>query len=297
MAAGSIHGSRAPSREAPVPGGGEMSDEIQHETGEPMRRLPLFPLPVVLFPGAAMPLHIFEPRYRQMVARCIEYDRKFGLVYHDPDRMGPFGMEPDRVGTIAEIGEFQILPDGRSLLVATGGPRFRIVDGIESDTLYYEALVEPFHDDTEEEEELMPRRQRSLTLFEALVERIHDDEDAGEATSGADADPREGSEAEGGDETPGDAGPEAAPPGVAPTEAEEGFAGERRNGTADSVPRPESGLDPAEEISFQLAARIRIDPLWQQSLLEIRHESERLSRLDALLSRVLDASSGGENGW
>lgn len=249
-----------------------MSDDTRDETGEPLRRLPLFPLPVVLFPGAAMPLHIFEPRYRQMVARCIEYDRKFGLVYHDPDRMGPFGMEPDRVGTIAEIGEFQILPDGRSLLIATGGPRFRIVDGIESDTLYYEALVEPFHDDTEEVEELLPRRLRSLTLFDAVVEQIQDDDEGvdGSASAG------NGMEKEGGPE-------------------EEGFAGESRNGTPDSVPRPENELDPAEEVSFQLAARIRIDPLWQQSLLEIRHESERLNRLDALLSRVLGGGIEGED--
>ncbi len=39
-----------------------------------MRRLPIFPLPVVLFPGGPMPLHIFEPRYRQMVAHCVEGD-------------------------------------------------------------------------------------------------------------------------------------------------------------------------------------------------------------------------------
>lgn len=250
------------------------------DTTEPLRRLPLFPLPVVLFPGAAMPLHIFEPRYRQMVARCLEYDRKFGLVYHDPDRMGPFGMEPDRVGTIAEIGEFQILPDGRSLLVATGGPRFRIVDGIESDTLYYEALVEPFHDEGEGVEQLMPRRQRTLTLFEAIVERIEEEEDQDGVEGTAEVPAR-------GEDSTGDA--------KGSTGDEEGFAGESRNGTPDSVPRPNAGPDPAEEVSFQLAARIRIDPIWQQSLLEIRHESERLDRLDELLSRVLEASTGGED--
>jgi hypothetical protein len=107
-----------------------------------MRRLPLFPLPVVLFPGAVIPLHVFEPRYRQMVARCLEFDRRFGLVYHDGDRLGPWETAPGRVGTVARIGEFQVLPDGRSLLLAHGEERFRIVDGIESDAAFLEALVE-----------------------------------------------------------------------------------------------------------------------------------------------------------
>jgi Lon protease-like protein len=138
-----------------------------------MHRLPLFPLPVVLLPEVVMPLHIFEPRYRQMVARCLEFDRRFGLVYHDPDRMGPFQMEPGRVGTVAEIGEFRILPDGRSLLLAHGRGRFRIEDGVESDTLYYEAVVSNLSDEGPEDEEALVRvRQRSLDLFAAALERL-----------------------------------------------------------------------------------------------------------------------------
>ena len=112
----------------------------------PRYRLPLFPLPVVLFPTAAMPLHVFEPRYRRMVARCLEYDRRFGLVYHDADEQGPFLTEPGRVGCVAEIESFQPLPDGRSLLLARGVERFRIDDGIESEEPYYEALVSPYAD-------------------------------------------------------------------------------------------------------------------------------------------------------
>ena len=65
-----------------------------------MRRLPLFPLDVVLFPGELLPLHIFEPRYRRMVARCLETDHRFGLIYHDSDRLGPFLMEEGRVGAL-----------------------------------------------------------------------------------------------------------------------------------------------------------------------------------------------------
>ncbi|MEQ9399245.1 MAG: LON peptidase substrate-binding domain-containing protein [Longimicrobiales bacterium] len=142
-------------------------------TGAPPRRfrIPLFPLPVVLFPTAAMPLHIFEPRYRRMVARCLEYDRRFGLVYHDSDDLGPFMMEPGRVGCIAEIESFQPLPDGRSLLLARGVERFRIEDGIESDEPYYEALVTPYPD-LDAALGLLQRRERSLTLFESVIETL-----------------------------------------------------------------------------------------------------------------------------
>ncbi len=134
-------------------------------------RIPLFPLPVVLFPTAAMPLHVFEPRYRRMVARCLEFDRRFGLVYHDPDEEGPFLMEPGRVGCVAEIEEFRPLPDGRSLLLARGIERFSIEDGIESGEPYYEALASPYRD-VVGPGDLADRRQRSLELFEAVVERL-----------------------------------------------------------------------------------------------------------------------------
>lgn len=138
-----------------------------------MRRLPLFPLPVVLLPQSTMPLHIFEPRYRKMVARCLERDRKFGLVYHDPDRMGPFEMETGRVGTVAEIGEFRLLPDGRSLLFAHGEERFRIEDGVESDTPYYEAVVSELPDEPcPDPEALVRSRRRSMDLFATVLDRF-----------------------------------------------------------------------------------------------------------------------------
>ncbi|TVP47096.1 MAG: hypothetical protein EA350_06025 [Gemmatimonadales bacterium] len=232
-----------------------------------MRRLPLFPLPVVLFPGAVTPLHIFEPRYRQMVARCIEYDRRFGLLYHDPDRLGPFERTPGRVGTVAEIGEFRILPDGRSLLLASGIERFRIVDGIESDTKYHEALVETMTDGDDDpgpepgtgpgfdlsgqgngdgeggtrprvpdagsrEEALMRRRQQTLSLLEVVVDRLG---------------------------LPGDE-VEAIPP-----------------------------MDPAEEVSFRVASLIQTDPMWQHGLLSLTQEPARLDRIDALLRDALAA--------
>jgi Lon protease-like protein len=137
-----------------------------------MRRLPLFPLPLVLFPGAPIPLHVFEPRYRQLMAHCIEGDGEFGIVYHDPDRHGAFRNDAERVGCVARILKFQPLPDGRSLVLCRGLERFRIADGVESDAAYYEALAEPYGDETEGDVRLVPRRRRSIGLFYRVLGEV-----------------------------------------------------------------------------------------------------------------------------
>jgi Lon protease-like protein len=94
------------------------------------RRIPLFPLPeVVLFPGTLLPLHIFEPRYRAMVADALEGDRTIGMAMMKPgwERAGAtppiFG-----VGGAGRIVEFEALPDGRSNIVLEGEFRYRILD-------------------------------------------------------------------------------------------------------------------------------------------------------------------------
>lgn len=138
-----------------------------------MRRLPLFPLPVVLFPGATMPLHIFEPRYRQMMAHCLERDRRFGLVFHDPDRAGSFCAD-GQIGCTAEILKFQPIPDGRSLVLVRGGERFRVEDGIESEALYYEGLVEDYADQASDRSELLSRRRDVAALFGLVVDQLAD---------------------------------------------------------------------------------------------------------------------------
>lgn len=138
-------------------------------------RLPLFPLPTVLLPGMLMPLHIFEPRYRQMVDDRLQRDRRFGLIYHDWDEQGPFLSEAGRIGCVGQIGEHQALEDGRSLIVIEGVERFRIEDGIESDTLYFEGLVTPLPDTTVMRgEELATRRRESIALFHSVVASLSD---------------------------------------------------------------------------------------------------------------------------
>lgn len=133
-------------------------------------RLPLFPLPVVLLPGAHMPLQIFEERYRDMLRDTLEGDGRFGMVYHDWDEEGPFVFEEGHVGCVAEIREHQRIEDGRSLIVIEGIERFRIIDAIESDSLYFEGLVGPYRDSTEMHgDELEARRLESMGLFHSVV--------------------------------------------------------------------------------------------------------------------------------
>jgi Lon protease-like protein len=121
-----------------------------------------------------MPLHIFEHRYRAMVARCREESRPFGLIYHDPDVHGPFLIEEGRVGTEAHIEVFNALPDGRSLILVRGGERFRIRDGIESDEPYYQAVVESYLDrpSAASAGTLAERRRRSTELLRRAVQAV-----------------------------------------------------------------------------------------------------------------------------
>ena len=87
--------------------------------------LPLFPL-TVLFPGTVLPLHIFEPRYRQMIEACQRENKPLGIVLPKPE--SEFMREvPYAIGTMAEIHNLEQLEDGRYTLNAVGIKRFRIL--------------------------------------------------------------------------------------------------------------------------------------------------------------------------
>jgi len=89
--------------------------------------LPLFPLNVVLFPGMQLPLHIFEPRYRAMIARCLEGDSTFGVALLVEGEEGQPDTIPAVVGCTAQIIESLPFPDGRLNLMTVGKRRFEIV--------------------------------------------------------------------------------------------------------------------------------------------------------------------------
>lgn len=122
-----------------------------------------------------MPLHIFEPRYRAMVARCLESDGRFGLIHHDADDQGPFLLEEGRVGTVAHIERHQPLPDGRSLILVRGRERFEIVRGLDQRELFYEAEIRPYADRSLPLQNGIRRaREQTMGLFRAVVERLED---------------------------------------------------------------------------------------------------------------------------
>ena len=90
-------------------------------------RLRLFPLNTVLFPGAALNLHIFEPRYKQMVSECLEGGEAFGVcLIRDGDEAGDPDVMPYEVGTTAEIGDVTQLDNGRYYISTVGKRRFRV---------------------------------------------------------------------------------------------------------------------------------------------------------------------------
>ena len=136
-------------------------------------RLPLFPLSVVLFPGTPLPLHIFEPRYRQMLADCLAGDRRFGITPLTADDEAPTA---GTVGCIADIRVNQDLPDGRSNIVVLGGERFVVSSLVDQGTPYYVADVEPFDDrpGTAPAEERIARLREQFTRYAALVRELSD---------------------------------------------------------------------------------------------------------------------------
>jgi Lon protease-like protein len=126
-----------------------------------MDEIGLFPLGLVLLPTEQVPLHIFEPRYRELIDECLEQGTPFGLVYADDD-----GIR--QVGTLAIVTEvIERFEDGRLNVVVEGGERFRLVELTEG-RQFHTGLVEPVddqHDPTEPDD-----IQRALELFTRLVE-------------------------------------------------------------------------------------------------------------------------------
>jgi len=96
--------------------------------------IPLFPLDVVLFPSTPLPLHIFEPRYKEMIAECLAQDRAFGVVRALEQGVADVGCMAEIVSIVKEY------PDGRLDLVTEGRKRFEIV-GINQDRSFLQAEV------------------------------------------------------------------------------------------------------------------------------------------------------------
>ena len=186
-----------------------------------MDLLPLFPLDVVLLPGTLLPLHIFEPRYKEMIRECLANEASFGVVRALEEGIEDIGCTAEIVSVTKEY------PDGRMDLVAQGRKRFSILHLNEERTfLRAEVLLVPDEPGIAAEEE----RSRAIQLHREIL-----------SVAGAVQDL--------------------------------------------------SGSDQGQ-LSFHLAASLPLELDFQQQLLTMRSESERLRVLSQYLERILPKLHG-----
>ena len=128
-----------------------------------MDEIGLFPLGIVLLPTERVPLHIFEPRYRELVAECLEDDAEFGVVYADEE-----GVR--EVGTRARVTEvLERFDDGRLNIVVEGTERFR-VEQVTRGRTFMTAMVIPVDDDgTEADDDVAARAMDAFRALAALA--------------------------------------------------------------------------------------------------------------------------------
>jgi len=135
----------------------------------------MFPLGMVLFPGALLPLHVFEPRYRALVRDCVAGEPEFGVVLID--RGHEVGGDDQRrsIGTMARLLQVGEMPDGRFMVQAVGVRRLRVTAWLPDDP-YPLADVEDWRDEgeslasTDRVEELAGTLRRVRALASELGE-------------------------------------------------------------------------------------------------------------------------------
>jgi len=122
--------------------------------------LPLFPLEAVLFPDTPMPLHIFEPRYKEMISECLADKGQFGVVRSKENAMAEVGCTAEIVAVTKKYD------DGRMDIVAEGRQRFRVMD-VKRDRAFLQAEVDFFEDELDS----APPEQvsRALTLHGEIM--------------------------------------------------------------------------------------------------------------------------------
>jgi Lon protease-like protein len=102
--------------------------------------LPLFPLEIVVFPGAPLPLHIFEPRYKEMIGECLSESRPFGMVRAKENALSAIGCSARIINVIKKY------EDGRMDISAEGAQRFEIIQ-VNQERSFLQAEVAFFDDE------------------------------------------------------------------------------------------------------------------------------------------------------
>jgi Lon protease-like protein len=183
-----------------------------------MDEIGLFPLPLVLMPGEQAPLHVFEPRYRELISECLARGEDFGLVLADDDGMRDVGTKAFVVEVLEQF------PDGRMNVVIEGRERFRLKN-VAEDRAFATAEIDDVEDEGDEPTE--EERAAALEAYDRVVKAADADLD-------------------------------------------------------------ELDLE-AENLAFQIAARIDLGAEVKQTLLESQSERDRVVRLAGLLDKAAEA--------
>ncbi len=230
-------------------------------------QIPLFPLRTVLAPGIALPLHVFEERYRMLVRHCLDTASPFGVVMiREGSEVAPSNGERHElsiaaVGTLAEIREANRYPDGRWDLLVVGSRRFVVVD-VDGDVApYIMAEVDPIDDEAGNGPETDALVQRVTARFVDYLRLLQ---------------PRDGEAAE-----PIDVQVEVEVPDTDADDATSPGGGPGELSAALRIPDDPSAL------SFLLTGIVQVELDRKQALLEAVSAERRLRDLDDLLDREL----------
>jgi Lon protease-like protein len=252
--------------------------------------IPLFPLHTVLCPGIALPLHVFEPRYRLLTRRCVEEERPFGIVLIREGReVGGDTVAIAGVGTFAEIRQATPLPDGRFDLLVVGAGRFAVESVDPEREPYLVASVTPLEDEVGDQARAVRLASRVMRRFVAYLHLLQ----PLEGETAEEIDVRVEIEAEVGEDDPtlaSDAPPEAstAAETAAEAPAEPASAADvEHEATLEEAARRLVIPDDPTTLSYLLSGIVQVPGLQRQVLLECDTTEERLVALDALLDREL----------
>jgi Lon protease-like protein len=228
--------------------------------------LPLFPLHTVLCPGIALPLHVFEERYRELVRDCLDAGRPFGVVLIRQGReVGGGSVSFAAIGTMAEIRQAGRHPDGRFDLLVVGTHRFGIRSVASGLRPYLVAEVDELEEVVGDVEVARSLANRATRRFVRYLELLQ---------------PRDGETADDVDVRVEVETEEAAPQGEPPPDDPSLLAAE---GTERRVVIPD---DPTT-LSYLLAGIIQIELPRRQALLEADTTEDRLRDLLGLIDREI----------
>jgi Lon protease-like protein len=126
--------------------------------------MPIFPLELVLLPGVPLPLHIFEPRYKEMIAECLEQKKPFGVVRASSDGVADIGCTAEIMSVTKKYD------DGRMDILTRGVERFEVIQ-VDQERSFLRAEISLVQDEDEDEDEDEPGKPATEMVTQAV--RLH----------------------------------------------------------------------------------------------------------------------------